>query len=248
MSHDDLEIEPIPGLPGRPPEGERILWQGSPRWPALTRRLFKIRQITVYFAILVAWAVITSLYDGRGVAAAAIQGAWLSALGAAGIGLLALYAWLIARTTIYTITNRRIVFRAGVALPLSVNIPFKQVAAVRLTTHGDGTGNLALALRPNARIGYAYMWPHARPWHFARTEPMLRCIPDPEATATVLRDALAAFDAGREDDAPAAAGRAGAAPEGGASTGGRPTEGGPATDTNPDTEAGGTARAAAAAR
>lgn len=242
MSHDDLEIEPIPGLPGTPPEGERILWQGSPRWPALARRLFKIRQIAAYFAILVAWAVVTAIYDGRGATAAAIQGAWLSALGAAGVGLLALYAWLIARTSIYTITNRRIVFRAGVALPLSINIPFKQIAAARLTSHGDGTGNLAVALRPGARIGYAYMWPHARPWHFSRTEPMFRCIPDAETAAQVLRDALADFDAANQTE-PATAGTDNDAP-GTAASASSDT-----TSDHPDGEPGrGTARAAAAAR
>ena len=30
MPHDDFQIEPVPGLPERPPEGERILWQGRP--------------------------------------------------------------------------------------------------------------------------------------------------------------------------------------------------------------------------
>ena len=27
-AHDDYEIEPIPGLPERPPLGEEVLWQG----------------------------------------------------------------------------------------------------------------------------------------------------------------------------------------------------------------------------
>lgn len=241
MSHDDLGGEPIPGLPGTPPQDERILWQGSPRWQSLARRLFKIRQIAVYFAILIAWAVITTLYDGDGAVTAAIQGAWLSALGAAGIGLLTLYAWLIARTSIYTITNRRIVFRAGVALPMSINIPFAQIAAVRLTTHGDGTGNLAMALQPDARIGYIFMWPHARPWHIARTEPMLRCIPDAEHAAQVLRDAIAEHDAKHADAAQGAS----------AATGGAEADTAAAPDSSdhPDGQpGGGTARAAAAAR
>jgi hypothetical protein len=191
MSHE--EIEPIPGLPEEPPEGERILWQGAPKWTALARRVFKARHITAYFGILVAWAVITALYDGRGIAAAMGQGAWLAGLGAAGIGLLGLYAWLIAKTTMYTITNRRIVFRVGVALPLSINVPFKQIHTARMTEHGDGTGNIAVRLKDQARVAYLHLWPHARPWRFKHSEPMLRCIPETEKAATILGDALADF-------------------------------------------------------
>ena len=33
MSHDDFEQ--VPGLPGPLPVGERVLWQGAPRWQAL---------------------------------------------------------------------------------------------------------------------------------------------------------------------------------------------------------------------
>lgn len=35
--HDDFAVEPIPGLPELPPEGEHILWQGAPCWHALAR-------------------------------------------------------------------------------------------------------------------------------------------------------------------------------------------------------------------
>lgn len=188
MSED---IEPIPGLPEEPPEGERILWQGAPKWTSVARHVFKVRHIAVYFAILVAWAIITSFYDGRGAAAAFGQGAWVAGLGAAGVGLLGLYAWLIAKTTMYTITNRRIVFRIGVALPLSINVPFKQIHTARMTEHGDGTGNVAVRLKEGARVAYLHLWPHARPWRFKHSEPMLRCLPDTHEAARILGDALA---------------------------------------------------------
>lgn len=35
MPKDDVQVEPIRGLPELPPEGEHILWQGAPdpgRW------------------------------------------------------------------------------------------------------------------------------------------------------------------------------------------------------------------------
>ncbi len=45
----------------------------------------------------------------------------------AAILILSLLAYLIARTTIYSITSRRVVMRFGVALPMTVNIPFKAI-------------------------------------------------------------------------------------------------------------------------
>ncbi len=40
MPHDDLDIEPVLGLPEAPPEGETILWQGAPlAWPLAKRAL-----------------------------------------------------------------------------------------------------------------------------------------------------------------------------------------------------------------
>lgn len=202
MSHD--EIEPIPGLPEEPPEGERILWQGAPRWTALARRVFNARPIAAYFGILVVWGIITSLYDGRGAAAAFVQGAWLAGLGVACLGLLGLYAWLIAKTTMYTITNRRIVFRVGVALPLSINVPFKQIHTARMTDHGDGTGNVAVRLKDRARVAYLHLWPHVRPWRFKHSEPMLRCVPDAPNVATILGDALSDFVANETASRPPA--------------------------------------------
>ena len=49
----EYENEPIPGLPGRLPPGERILWQGSPEWRALARTAFHTRLVAGYFAALV---------------------------------------------------------------------------------------------------------------------------------------------------------------------------------------------------
>jgi hypothetical protein len=36
------------------------------------------------------------------------------------------------------------------------------------------------------------LWPHARPWRMARTEPMLRGIPDVSRVSQILARALAA--------------------------------------------------------
>ena len=41
-------------------------------------------------------------------------------------------AWLSARNTVYTITDRRVVMRIGIVLTLTFNLPFKRIAAAGL--------------------------------------------------------------------------------------------------------------------
>ncbi|WP_448585235.1 photosynthetic complex putative assembly protein PuhB [Thermaurantiacus sp.] len=182
MAVIEHEAEPIPGLPGRLPPGERILWQGRPDWRHLARSAFHVRLVGAYFAILVVIGVLSGSFLGALLTLAA---------GLAGVGLLLGLAILFARATIYTITSRRLVIRSGVALPLCVNLPMVQVETARLNARPDGSGDIALALKPEARAGYLLLWPHVRPWRFARPEPMLRGLADVRPVADLLARALA---------------------------------------------------------
>ncbi len=90
------------------------------------------------------------------------------------------YAWLAARAAAYTITNRRVVIRMGLAVPLTLNLPFARIdAGLAMTERRDGTGDLALQLAPGSKgLGWFILWPHTRPWHFAQAQPLLRGLPD----------------------------------------------------------------------
>ena len=55
MPHDDFAVEPIKGLPGIPPEGEDILWQGRPNWWALSKDSLNLYWIFAYFMVLALW-------------------------------------------------------------------------------------------------------------------------------------------------------------------------------------------------
>ncbi len=189
--HDD---EPVPGLPELLPAGERILWQGAPRWQSLARRAFHIGNLAIYFGALIAWRAGTLLYDGESPAQALQAIAWLIPLALAAIGILAFIAWLMARTTLYTITNRRIVMRVGVVLTVSFNIPFSTMASAGLRSYSDGTGDVPIALAGEDRISYLHLWPHARPWRVARPQPMLRAVPDVAAVSEVLARAVQAAE------------------------------------------------------
>jgi hypothetical protein len=186
------EFEPVRGLPEVLPAGERMLWQGAPRWQSLAVQAFHVRKVAVYFALLAAFQAAAALVDGEAPAAAIAASSWLVALGVIAVSTLALLAWLAARGTVYTLTDRRIVMRFGIALPMTVNLPFSVVESAAAGRRSDGTADIALTLARGSRIGYLVNWPNVRPWHFSRPQPMLRALPDGERAAALLADALAA--------------------------------------------------------
>jgi hypothetical protein len=192
MIMDDFEFEPVRGLPQRLPQGEKLLWQGAPDWRKLTRTVFHVKMIAAYFAALLGWGILSALSDGLGVKGAAQPFLWLIPLAVVAIGILNLMAWLTARTTVYSITSKRIVMRIGIALPITFNIPFKIIGTAALRVDSDGFGDIPLSLSTKDKLAYPILWPHARPWRFAKPEPMLRAIPNASRVAAILADALAA--------------------------------------------------------
>jgi hypothetical protein len=117
---------------------------------------------------------------------------WIALLASAAIAVLAILACFSARTTVYTITSRRVVMRFGIALPMTLNIPFRIVEAAALSVHRDGSGDIPLKLTGKDRVAFAVLWPHARPWRMNRPEPMLRAIPNPRQVAQMLSRAMVA--------------------------------------------------------
>jgi hypothetical protein len=103
------------------------------------------------------------------------------------------FAYLCAKTTVYTITTRRVILRYGIAFTKAVNVPLRLVKSAGLRTHGNGTGDIAVQLSGPEKIAYLILWPHARPWRFTSPEPMLRALPEPQKAVDCLREALAPF-------------------------------------------------------
>lgn len=180
------------GLPEALPAGEKLLWQGRPDWRALATDAFHLRKVAVYFGLLFAWRLGSRLHDGTTFGDALGYAAFILPIAAAGLVILAVLAWATARTTVYTVTSRRIVMRIGVALQMTVNLPFKVVESAGLRARPDGTGDIALRLEPGVRAAYLALWPHVRRWRFTRPEPSLRSVPDARTVADLLSEALAA--------------------------------------------------------
>lgn len=188
--HDDFAGEPIPGLPAELPEGERLLWQGSPSWRSLAIRAFHVRKVAIYFGVLMVWRFASSLADGANVPGALSHAGGLVPVALAAICILLLLAYAYARMTIYSITTRRVLMRSGVALPITVNLPFKRIDGAALKIHGDGTGDIPLQLAKDDRIAVMAIWPNMRPWRLSKPEPMLRSLPDASNVADLLAAAL----------------------------------------------------------
>lgn len=199
----------IRGVPHPLPEGEEVLWQGAPDARAVAVHVFHRWALAGYFAAMLAvWA----LFDaGTSRDQFLAKGAMLGAAVLFVLGLVEVLARVVARTTWYAITNRRVVLRIGMVLPMSINVPFTILASAGVGRFRDGTGQVVLRLVRGQRIAWIALWPHCRPFAFTQPEPVLRGLRDPDAVGSLLARAVAASgvevvggDRGAADRHPAA--------------------------------------------
>jgi hypothetical protein len=150
MSEHDFEA--VRGVPGNLPAGESILWQGAPRWTVLAQQAFHVRAIGGYFGLMLGWRLVSALSAGQSAASALRSILLVSPIPLATLAGLTALAWLYSRTTVYTITNKRVIIRFGLALPKAFNIPLKSVQSAACKTLSRGTGDLALTLKGDTKI------------------------------------------------------------------------------------------------
>lgn len=190
MKHaEDIELEPVPGLPEELPEGERIVWQGAPQWKKLARYSFKTRWLLVYFGAFLVVRAVTAAVQGEW-ATGAIHLVIMAVLFAAALGLCYLLAWLQARATMYTITSHRVVMRIGAALQITWNLPFSRLASADLTVREDDDGDVVLRLVPPDRVAWIHLWPHVTRGKGLMPNPTLRALSEPKIVAARLEAAL----------------------------------------------------------
>lgn len=171
---------------GTPAADEKVLWKGRPALGLFARTAFHTHTLGLYFAGLVVIALVTGRNEVAMVAAV---------LGVALLGLLYFLAWLSTRTTLYILTDARLIMRIGMAIETRINLPLKQITAAHLRNRGDDHGDIALELTGDRLLGTVLLWPHMRPWHHARPQPMLRAVPDAAGLARMIAEARGHYGA-----------------------------------------------------
>ena len=185
----EYEFEPQFGLPERLPDDEVIVWQGSPDVGALATSAFHLKKLGFYFAALILACAWPALESGAGLMAVLLAVKWIVPLTVMGMASIWTLAWLTARTTVYTVTSKRVVMRLGIVLTVSFNLPFKQIASADVRVLKDGFGDITLALQGSDSIAWVHLWPSVRPWRISKPEPTLRAVPDVQAVSNKLRQA-----------------------------------------------------------
>jgi hypothetical protein len=167
-----------------------VRWSGRPAWRSCAIRIWRAPWVAVYFGLLLADAVRASVMTP--LKSDLLGDAALLGIAIGVLGLLALLAWLTARTTTYILTDRHVEMHFGIGLQAKLVIPFGAIEHVAVRVHSDQTGDIALRLIKGQGVLYPKLWPHARPWRWFRAEPMLRCVPRAGVVGTLLSRAVAA--------------------------------------------------------
>ena len=188
----------IRGVPHPLPAGEHVLWEGAPDPNAMATHVFHRRLFLLYFAAMITWwGVTTSVAFGSSdfIASLGVR----VGLSAIVLGVVEMLARVSARTTWYAITNKRIVLKIGMVIPMSINIPFQIVDSAGVGMFKDGTGQLAVVLGKGHRLAYIALWPHCRVFELDKPSPILRGLRDAQHVGGLLANAVAAVAAVDDD-------------------------------------------------
>ncbi len=183
--------ERINGIPFPLPPGERVRWEGRPAWRSLARHAFHSRALFAYFTAFGVLRAGLALSDGDPAGMAVADFVFCLLLGLVTSAISLGLAWLSARTTVYAVTDRRVVLKVGMVVSSTINIPFRLVEEAAAKAYGDGTGDIVLRLPSTDRIAYLQLWPHARAWRITRPEPALRSLEDAGDVGRLLGALLA---------------------------------------------------------
>lgn len=188
MHHDDFKFEPIRGLPEALPKDEHILWQGAPAPLRLAKDALGLNWVLGYFAALAAIRTIVAAPD-MSVTAAMSQGLPFLVAGAVVAAMLIGISTVQARSTVYTLTNKRACMRIGAALTMTLNLPYVCIGNAQAAVRPSGLGTITFELIGDTRLSYLMTWPHVRPWYMSRTQPAFRAIPDAARVAAIFAEA-----------------------------------------------------------
>lgn len=192
----------IRGIEELLPPGERVLWVGAPHRRSVARDVLHVRALAIYFGLLLLVPLVGASGDAAG---ALVRGAGVVLPVAVAVVLFAsVLAQLVARTTVYAITDRRVAMRIGIALPMTINLPLDTIVSADLRPRRDGLGDIVLTIDPTYRLAYLLLWPHARPWRYKNPQPTLVGVESATTVGQMLGEALEATRAAAPTTAAAA--------------------------------------------
>ena len=173
------------------PEGESILWQGKPSFWGFSWYFFGLKLLAFYLIILsVVFAARLTVTDFFTAFVVDFLPFLLSGILTSCI-LMAL-AKIQSQSSVYIITENRVIIKSGAALSFLISMPFKKIKAVNLQKRKGSLGTISFELNSGKRVPYISCWPSVRPWRFKKTEPAFSCIENVDEVATILRKSVMA--------------------------------------------------------
>jgi hypothetical protein len=188
------EFEAQPGLPEPLPNNEQIIWQGSPDLKSFALHAFHLHWFALYFGVMVLLKAIAVSQSAGGWVEEWPGFVWALGLSVSALVLIGLLAYWSVNTTMYTLTNRRLVMRIGIVLTITFNLPLKRLAQAGVHFYKDGSADIPIQLNPEDKIPFLHLWPHARAWKLAHPEPMIRCAADGKRVSKLFAEAWAAIN------------------------------------------------------
>ncbi len=183
------------GEVSRLPAGERVLWSGAPDQRSVARYFLRERWVLGFVVLSFLIGVGDALQNGGADANRRLVGvATLSmVLLLVAIVSIRFFAWQIAATSKYVITDKRVFFNIGIVMRADANIPFSSVDNVDLLRRSDGSADLLVSLTDAQEIPWLLLFPHMTWRGSRRGRPTFRALRNPQAAADAVVSALRAY-------------------------------------------------------
>lgn len=188
----------VEGIAEPLPSGESVLWSGRPAAIPFARRILKVDWVAAWFLLLGVWNAVDAYQAGAGIEAALLRGLGQLPLALAALGLLLALGYAMARSTTYALTQQRLVFQVGVALPITVNLPLRFIDGAAIETASGECADLVLTLSPESQARRSALWPHVRTAARGQVQPVMREVSAASLAllAPLLQEALQRSQAG----------------------------------------------------
>ena len=180
----DGEISPLP-------PGERVLWSGAPDQKSLARYFLRERWVLAFVVFSFGLGVADAMSHSTNVIPRVIGVGALSLIMAAiAIISIRLFAWRLAKTSSYVITDRRVYFNIGIVLRADANVPYSHVEGMDLLRRSDGSADLMVTLSDEQEIPWLLLFPHMTWRGSRRGRPTFRALRNPDVAAEAVVSAL----------------------------------------------------------